>query len=393
MARPEQQDDNSGRRGVVHAYHNPTGARIFAAPMVARLTRAGIDAELWCSPGPCPWLGVPARASLQAPVRYIPSALSRNPLRSLLRLVRLARDFRQRRPRVVHAHLLRGATLPLLAAWLTGVPQRIYHNHGLPHLGHHGPLRWALRSLELVNRCAATHLLMVSHSNLQSARADGLEHNATVLGHGSAVGVDLSRFGAIARDGASRRSARQSFRIAPRAVVFGYAGRPVSHKGLSLLARAWERSGLVERGALALLAGVRPAELQRLVGAVPPGVLCVGPLEAMDAFYATSDVVVLTSRYEGFGYSLLEGAAAGLPGIGSDVPGIRCAIEDGVTGLLVPSGDVSALAQAMQRLAEDVPLRQRMGAAALARASQNFRNETVLDAMLKYYQGELGLSP
>ena len=80
-------------------------------------------------------------------------------------------------------------------------------------------------------------------------------------------------------------------------------------------------------------------------------------------------VHVLTSPKEGWGITNLEAAACGTPTVASDSPGLRDSVMDGETGILVPHGDVAALAEALARLVGDTELRDRMGrnAAAFAR--------------------------
>jgi glycosyltransferase involved in cell wall biosynthesis len=70
---------------------------------------------------------------------------------------------------------------------------------------------------------------------------------------------------------------------------------------------------------------------------------------------------VLTSSKEGWGISNVEAAACGTPSVVSDAPGLRESVLDGRTGLLVPHGDVGALAGALDRLLRDGDLRERMG--------------------------------
>jgi glycosyltransferase involved in cell wall biosynthesis len=66
--------------------------------------------------------------------------------------------------------------------------------------------------------------------------------------------------------------------------------------------------------------------------------------------------------------ALVEAMAAGCACIASDVIGVRGVIEDGVTGLLVPESDATALADAIARLLHDPALAARLGAAARERA-------------------------
>jgi glycosyltransferase involved in cell wall biosynthesis len=67
---------------------------------------------------------------------------------------------------------------------------------------------------------------------------------------------------------------------------------------------------------------------------------------------------------EGFGVTLTEAGAAGLPLIASASGGLRDQIEQGTNGFLFPQGDIAAQADLMRRLAADPELRSRLGAAA-----------------------------
>ena len=75
----------------------------------------------------------------------------------------------------------------------------------------------------------------------------------------------------------------------------------------------------------------------------------------------TSWVHVLTSPKEGWGISALEAAACGTPTVASDSPGLRDAVRNGKTGILVPHGDVGRLAEALHRLLTSTAQRKEMG--------------------------------
>ena len=76
-------------------------------------------------------------------------------------------------------------------------------------------------------------------------------------------------------------------------------------------------------------------------------------------------VLVQTSRKEGFGLTVLEANACGTPAVGYDVPGLRDSIRHGETGILVPSGDVEALAEAVATLLTDDGFREKLSKNAL----------------------------
>lgn len=97
------------------------------------------------------------------------------------------------------------------------------------------------------------------------------------------------------------------------------------------------------------------------------------PEEELRGWYQHADVFALPSltvgeKFEGFGLVFLEASACGLPVIGTTGSGVAEAVLDGETGLLVPQGDVPALAEAITRVLTDDDLRARLGAAGRAYA-------------------------
>jgi len=82
-----------------------------------------------------------------------------------------------------------------------------------------------------------------------------------------------------------------------------------------------------------------------------------------------SHVFLNASPKEGWGLTVVEANACGVPVVGSDVPGLRDSIQDGVTGFLVPYGNVDAFAEKTAALLKDEVLHERMSAAGLAWAS------------------------
>jgi len=93
-------------------------------------------------------------------------------------------------------------------------------------------------------------------------------------------------------------------------------------------------------------------------------ILLLGTVSESDlgAWYRAADAFAFPSVKEGFGLVVLEALAAGLPVVASDIPVFAEYLEDGGSALLVPPGDSAALADALDRLAADPALRQRLAA-------------------------------
>jgi colanic acid/amylovoran biosynthesis glycosyltransferase len=122
------------------------------------------------------------------------------------------------------------------------------------------------------------------------------------------------------------------------------------------------------------------------VGFVPPSDL--GP------YFERAAVVVCPSRREGYGVVAREAMAHGRPVVATAVGGLADAVEDGVTGLLVPPRDPAALRAALERLLADGELRRRLGAAARKAACDSFSWQVSTERTLAAYRDALqGQSP
>jgi D-inositol-3-phosphate glycosyltransferase len=112
----------------------------------------------------------------------------------------------------------------------------------------------------------------------------------------------------------------------------------------------------------------------------------VGPQSqsVLPLYYTAADVTVLPSYYESFGMVALEAMACGSPVIASRVGGLVTTVRDGVTGFLVPDGDVEALAERIETLVGDPELRWRLGREGVRWAAQH-RWPCVAEAVCKEY--------
>lgn len=372
---------------VIHNIHFPISARSFVEPIVSKLNTRQFDAELWLEK----WEGhLDTINSIEVPKRLINSDLTFNPIKFISKVQAYRLALRETQPDIVHAHQTRSSLIPLLSAYLERVPIRVYHNHGLPYLGYQGIMRWLLRSMERINISLATEVLLVSHSNLQAAREDGLlnENQGKVIASGSICGIDLQQYTPQQFDNNAQLVAREKLHIDRNSFVLGYVGRPYKRKGFHRLLAAWQESQLGQ-GNILLMSGCSNEDIYAIVGDAVAGVCGLGYIDNMLEFYAACDAVVLPSEHEGFPYAMLEAAAAGKALIGTDIPGISCTIEHNQTGLLVPLNDSNALQEAIVKVASDSGLRIELGKQARSRVKLKFDRELVLSELLSFYDSLL----
>ncbi|GIW40966.1 MAG: glycosyl transferase family 1 [Candidatus Binatia bacterium] len=144
-------------------------------------------------------------------------------------------------------------------------------------------------------------------------------------------------------------------------------GRVEPYKRLDLALRAFRRVRealpesrlVVVGGGTGLEAARREVERLGLRGAVT----LTGPVSEEEKLrrMAEAHVAVNTSEKEGWGLTVLEAAACGIPTVASDVPGLRDSVVNGQTGVLVRHGDVEGVAVALVGLLRDEAERRRLG--------------------------------
>ena len=156
-----------------------------------------------------------------------------------------------------------------------------------------------------------------------------------------------------------------------------YVGRLSEEKGVPELLRATAGLPRVIVGDGPLRDGVPEA-----VGFVPPAEL--------GAYYERAAVVVCPSRREGYGVVAREAMAYGRPVVATAVGGLRDAVHERVTGLLVPPRDAVALRGAIERLLGDANLRARLGAAAREKVRAELSWKAATEATIDAYSEVLG---
>jgi glycosyltransferase involved in cell wall biosynthesis len=327
------------------------------------------------------------------PVHAVEMPRRITPWRDILAVLKLVLVLRRIRPQIVHAHTPKGGLLGMLSAWIVRTPVRIYHMRGLPFTTAAGWRRRLLMWSERISCGLAGQVLCVSSSVRQLAVDSRLcrPDKIAVLARGSGNGVDaIRKFNASNISPLLREETRRRCNLPPDALVLGFIGRIVRDKGIIELTVAWKELREEFPDLHLLLVGPHepqdpiPAEIDRILHS-DPRVHLLGEVSNTQPLYAVMDVLALPTYREGFPNVLLEAAGMQVPVVATRVPGCADAVQDGVTGMLVPPFEAARLAEAVRTYLHDGELRRRHGAAARDWVLQEFRPEGIWQAVYEKY--------
>lgn len=308
--------------------------------------------------------------------------LSAGDLRYFWRLVRL---YRAERPDVVHHVAMKPVLFGSAAAALARTPGVVNAIAGMGYLFTGGGTAvWLVRTVVM-----GLFRLLFSRKRVRVV----LQNAEDVVLFAETVGLGATHVRLIRGAGVRVEEfvpAMHGLRCEPVVLL---VARMLRDKGVwefVAAARALRAKGV--SGRFVLVGGRDPQNPNSLSSEELMAIVAAGDVEWLGqrgdvaALYAAADIAVLPSYREGLPKSLLEAAAAGLPIVATDTSGCREVVEPGCNGLLVPVGESSALADALERLLRDAELRARWGAASRQRAEREFHERIIFAGFLQVYE-------
>jgi glycosyltransferase involved in cell wall biosynthesis len=310
----------------------------------------------------------------------------------LVALAALCRLLREGHFSLVHTHSSKGGFLGRIAARVCKTPV-VHTPNGLYFLEKSGASRQFYLDLErLAGRLTATMIAVsrderdvLVRNHIADAACIRVIHN----------GVDIAR---LDREAVlTKAEAKSRLGISPDRYVVGVVGRLVPQKAPLLFIRAAREVIDEAPETLSMWVGSGPLRAKVESQARTQGVTLrlLGHREDVWKVMRAFDVFVLASRYEGLPFALLEALALELPVVVTDVVGMREAVDDQVSGLVVPANAPAEMAAAILSLLRDPERARRLAVAGRHKAVAGFSLERMLDRHQALYeelvQGTRGL--
>jgi D-inositol-3-phosphate glycosyltransferase len=221
---------------------------------------------------------------------------------------------------------------------------------------------------------------LIANTDAEAASLVSLYDACPDTVHVVTPGVDLFTF----TPGQSRSAARESLGLSPDSLILSFVGRIQPHKGPEVLIRA--TSELVKHSPqlrprlivniIGGASGANTEEVDRLKDCtqwlgIDDVVRFAPPVSRADLpqWYRASDLVVVPSYSESFGLVALEAQACGTPVVATAVGGLRTAVADGISGVLVDGHDPKAWSSVIARLLQEPQRRVLLSMGAIEHAS------------------------
>lgn len=311
------------------------------------------------------------------------------PIADLTAFFSLCGIIRRERPDIVHTHTSKAGMLGRWAARLCRVPVVVHTPHGHVFQGYFGPVktrlfvileRWTAKITDVL--VMLTPQEMKEHLELRIAPPEKF----TVIHSGVDMEeCDPERF--------PRSAGRKVLRIDENKTVIGTVGRLTAIKGQDVLIRAAAELAKTRADVLLVIlgAGELQGELEKQVqySGISEIVRFLGWRPDVCRVMSAFDIFCLPSLNEGMGKVVVEAMAMGLPVVASDVGGIKNLVGDGENGLLVPPGNASALAAALDSMCNNPQKRRLMGASGRQKAP-SYSAAAMVAKIEKLYQSQAG---
>ena len=295
------------------------------------------------------------------------------------------------KPDVINIGTPKMGLLGSIAGWLTKTPKVIYTCRGFRFEHEKGVKQKVLKYLDRFAISKADKVICISQSVKELGLQEKMfpEDKAIIFGKGSSNGLDFKFFNPSNYSDEKRKVLKNKYNIKEK-FVFGFVGRIVDRKGINELYSAFEKIQKTDDNVHLLIVGKAnldqvsdPQLIEKLEN--NPQVTLTGYVENVNDYMAVMDMFVLPAWWEGFGNTLIQAAAMGLPIISCDVTGCKDAVSDQYNGILLPPKDIDMLYKTMLELKNNEEEMKTLGNNGIEWA-KNFDSEFIWSNMKNLYE-------
>lgn len=286
----------------------------------------------------------------------------------------------EEKPEVFHTNSSKMGGLGNFAARLAGTKKIIFTSHGW-EFNAPRPVwqKWPIRFFAWLTILLSHKTICVSEKLKKDISKFPFIQKKLVVVHNGLASFELIE----------RTAARRALGIHESdALVVGALSELHPVKGIDVLLDAWERFSKKNHAILVIIGGGEIREnLEEYADhlGISEKVMFKGYVENARQFHPAFDIFCMPSRSEGLPYALLEAGFAARPIIATKVGGIPEIVENGLSGALVPPDDSEALFSTLVLLANDKPLRDRLGSALQATVKEKFSISKMAEETLASY--------
>lgn len=264
-----------------------------------------------------------------------------------------------------------------VAAKMAKIPVRLYCQWGMVYVTRKGFGYHILKTVEKTVCRLSTCVQPDSSGNLNFCRENGLydAKKSYVIWNGSAKGLDLQAYD-ITKKEEYAREIRQQYGLTTETVI-GFVGRLGREKGCNELFQAFQElkkeypdSKLLFVGPIEKEETIEPELLKYFYAC--DDIIKTGRVKNVERYMSAMDVFVLPSYREGFGMSVVEASAMGIPVVVTQYPGPSSAMVENVTGISVPVKDTQAIITAVRKILSDEALAKQYGNAGRSYVEQSY---------------------
>ncbi|ANQ20403.1 hypothetical protein BA893_01425 [Vibrio natriegens] len=292
----------------------------------------------------------------------------------------------------VHTITPKAALCGMISSFICRTKHRFHTFTGQVWVTRTGLFRKLLMLIDKFIFKLTSHALIDSPSQKEFLLSHNIvtDKGSTVLGQGSISGVNITKFKFCETE---KIQIREKLSIPQDAFVHLFLGRLCKDKGIDELLEAFNENNKAGSESYLLLVGPNESEYddQFFTDLNNDKIIVVGLTSNPNQYFSASDVLVLPSYREGFGSTVLEAAANGIPTIASNIYGLSDAIVNHETGLLHEVKNVHELSVLMTQLEEDRGLTKKLGKQANERVNNYFSSEYLTRELIEFYKEQLSV--